>query len=77
MSNEGYIARQMIATEKRSEQCKIYVEPTVKAAIEGFAAREGLTFSEAGRALLLNSEELDHELKAIWNQRNRPEGESK
>jgi len=57
--------REMIATENRSAQCKIYVEPTVKKAIEAFAVREGLTFSEAGRALLLNADELKYELNRI------------
>lgn len=52
----------MFARELRSEHCKIYVEPTIKKAIEKFASREGLTFSEAGRVLWLNSNELRHEL---------------
>ena len=41
--------------EPRSAHCKVYVEPTVKAEIQKFADREGLTFSEAGRELWLSS----------------------
>jgi hypothetical protein len=41
--------------EHRNAHCKIYVEPSVKKAIENYAIREGLTFSEAGRALWLSA----------------------
>jgi predicted DNA-binding protein (UPF0278 family) len=55
----------LIAKELRNAQCKFYVEPSVKKGIENFAQREGLSFSEACRALVLNSEELKHELNII------------
>ena len=55
----------VIAKEPRSAQCKFYVEPTMKKAVQNFADREGLTFSEACRALLLNADELKHELSIL------------
>jgi hypothetical protein len=41
--------------EQRNAHCKVYIEPTVKKAIQEFADREGMTFSEAGRELWLDA----------------------
>lgn len=60
--------RAKIAGEPRSEHCKTYVEKTLKKAITNFAIREGLTFSEAGRELWLNSPELQYELGQLGQQ---------
>ena len=40
-------------TEKRDQHCKIYVEKSIKDEINNYATRHSLTFSEAGRDLLL------------------------
>lgn len=59
---------QQFAKEPREAQCKFYVEPSLKKAIQNFADREGQTFSEACRSAMLNSEEIQHELKLIGEQ---------
>lgn len=61
----------LIEKELRNAQCKFYVEPSVKRAIRNFARREGLSFSEACRALVLNAPELKHELHIIACERKR------
>lgn len=40
-------------TEKRDQHCKIYVEKSLKTEINGFALRFNLSFSEAGRKLMI------------------------
>ena len=42
-------------TEKRDQHCKIYVERTVKKEIDAYATKNGYSFSEAGRKLLLDA----------------------
>lgn len=42
-------------TEKRDQHCKIYVERTVKKEIDDYADRNGYSFSEAGRKLLIDA----------------------
>jgi hypothetical protein len=44
-----------IATELRTEHCKTYVEPTLKKAIQDYATREDISFSEAGRRLWIRA----------------------
>jgi len=58
-------ALQVIATEPRSEHFKFYGEPTLKKAVETFAAHEGLTFSEACRSLILSTVAIQHELSIL------------
>lgn len=41
-------------TEKRDQHCKIYVESSVKKQINDYATKQGYTFSEAGRQLLID-----------------------
>lgn len=40
-------------TEKRDQHCKIYLEPTVKKEIDKLAMKKHMSFSEAGRMLIL------------------------
>ena len=40
-------------TERRDQHCKIYVEKSVKKEIEKYAMRKNLSFSEAGRNLMI------------------------
>lgn len=40
-------------TEKRDQHCKVYVESSVKKAIDKFATRNHMSFSEAGRHLMI------------------------
>lgn len=40
-------------TEKRDQHCKIYVEKSVKNEIDKYAWKHHISFSEAGRRLLL------------------------
>lgn len=40
-------------TEKRDQHCKIYTETSVKKAVEAFANRHAMSFSEAGRHLMI------------------------
>jgi len=43
-------------TEIRSEHCKVYVEPSVKKAIQDYQLSKGLdSFSDAGRQLWLSA----------------------
>ncbi len=42
-------------TEKRDRHCKIYVEFSVKKAIDRYAMMRGYSFSEAGRKLLIEA----------------------
>lgn len=42
-------------TEKRDQHCKIYVEKSVKRAIDKYAITRGYSFSEAGRRLLIDA----------------------
>lgn len=50
-------------TEIRSEHCKVYVEPSVKKAIQDYQIDHGLdSFSDAGRQLWLTAlSESSHE----------------
>lgn len=40
-------------TEKRDQHCKVYVERSVKTEIDAFATRNHMSFSEAGRHLMI------------------------
>jgi rRNA-processing protein FCF1 len=40
-------------TERRDQHCKIYVEKCVKKEIDKYATRNHLSFSEAGRNLMI------------------------
>lgn len=40
-------------TEKRDQHCKIYVEKSLKKEINKFAMERHMSFSEAGRVLIL------------------------
>ena len=40
-------------TERRDQHCKIYVEKSVKKEIDRYAMKNHLSFSEAGRNLML------------------------
>lgn len=40
-------------TEKRDQHCKVYVERGVKTEIDKFATRHHMSFSEAGRHLMI------------------------
>lgn len=40
-------------TEKRDQHCKIYLEKSVKNAIDRIAYEKHISFSEAGRMLIL------------------------
>ena len=44
-----------LAVEPKSAHCKIYVEPGLKQWIQDYADEKGMTFSEAGRDLWLDS----------------------
>lgn len=45
-------------TEKRDQHCKIYVERSVKKEIDRYATRNAMSFSEAGRELMIYA--LEH-----------------
>lgn len=40
-------------TEKRDQHCKIYTEKSLKSEIDTYATKRGLSFSEAGRKLII------------------------
>lgn len=40
-------------TEKRDQHCKIYVEKSLKDQISYYANKNGMTFSQAGRKLII------------------------
>lgn len=40
-------------TEKRDQHCKIYTEKSLKKEIDAYATKRGLSFSEAGRKLII------------------------
>ena len=40
-------------TEKRDQHCKIYTEKSLKSEIDTYATKRGLSFSEAGRRLII------------------------
>jgi hypothetical protein len=47
--------QEALEREPKSAHCKVYVEPTVKDWIQKYADQQGMTFSEAGRELWLDS----------------------
>ena len=44
-----------LATEPKSEHCKVYIEQSLKAIIQKYADARGITFSAAGRKLWLEA----------------------
>ena len=40
-------------TEKRDQHCKIYTDKSLKKEIDAYATKRGLSFSEAGRKLII------------------------